>query len=750
MPSLTYVARQPGPFAALVQAAEIGGLRLHPLPPIRVRDRFYDSDDAELLQRGLVLRVRDQDGARTAALRVLACAEGPTHLPDDVELSGDARRLDLPPGPLADVVRDTVRGDRLHVLLALRQYRTPRVAFDGERPLALLSFDVVVYEVPGAQVVSNEVEVEPLGEAEASDIECLAATFRQQGMEPVADTKVERGIRRLPRSLSKPALVLPRERVVLEAALASGSPLLQRRARVVLLDARGFRPDTIAAQTGLSMARVRYWRQRFREVRLEILNGDLRASPRRSPPRPTFPGSVQASGAAPPTTTAALATPPAGPPAEPAGVESAGMERGGLASEAPAPSGDMTALLAMFSPSETETPLLDHDALADGDAEDEDPDIEEWSSREPARTTTSETTGALRAAYPVVIGPFASTVPATSAQRAFDPTEPGPQALPGGDGATVRTPRIEREEGGSPRAEPGRPRRRPVLSGETSLLHAAQATIAYHVASLEDALARLAAGRSDADARRLLIACHRVRLSVESFRMVLPERASACLLLALRPLVADLDCALDLGRAAEVVDTPEAPFADRRARALESALQRLDGDRQRAWGGRARRLLARLDAQRADGLLLGDDFPLPPDDFVGQPGDLPMPSRLRHVLGSMVWARYEAIRVFEDEIEREVEPEVAYHLAIAASGLHFVLGLAANAAAESVRDLAAFLNDIEQVLGQYRHRAQTAELLGEWGPGPDRSELANRAVRAWEALSGPAFRGRIAAVVASI
>ncbi len=778
MPSPTYVARRPGPFTALVQAAQLGGLRLHPLPPVHVRDRFYDTEDGELLRRGLALRVRDQEGTRTAALRPLSSDEVPSGLPEEVVFDdAEPGRLNLPPGPLAEYVRSIVGTDRLRLLLALRQYRTPRVTLARERTVGLLSFDVVVYEVPGAQVVSNEVEIEPMGAENLTALARLAPVLQEHGLEAVADSKFARGIVRLPRTLSQPSLLLPRERRRLEAVEASGPPLLQRRARIVLLDARGFRPDTIAAQTGLSMARVRHWRQRFREVRMGILDVEADAAVQRQPTSPvaptTVPGPADAFATPPPrlevgsvptshsgtqrSTTPASAdsqashepprpapeTPPAESPVEPPAAseppvaaeppEISSAQSAPPPAEAPPPAGDglsvsppdshdMAELLEMFAPQETATPLLGEALLDEDDLDfDEDDEPQEPSVREervslshPSAVTHAPAVAPARApsrsaAYPVILGPF-------------------------GAAAT-----LSREARGAVR--------RPVLTGGTALLHAAQGTIAYHVATFETALDRLAAGRTEDNGRRLLIACHRVRLAVESFQMVLPADAAARLVHALRPLAVDLDAALDFGRAAEADPSRSTDFIARRDHALHSALSRMGDGRRREWAARARRLLDRLNAQR-DGAL--DDLPLPSDDYVGEPGERPGPSRLRHVVGSMLWARFEAVRAFENEVRGEVDPQMAYHLAVAISGLHFVLGLAARATEEAVRDLSEQLNEAEHEAATYRHARRTADLVAAAGGTAAAPVDASSLVRVWEGVCGASFRERLAALVASI
>lgn len=732
MSSSTFVARRPGQFPALVQTADLGGLRLQALPPVRARDRFFDTADGALLHRDLALRVREQDGVQTAALRALAPETAPRALPPDATLPAGAGPLELPPGPLAEFVRGIIGDDALQLLLALRQYRTPRVAFRGDQPVALLSFDVVAHELASDEYVSDEAEIEPLGAGGPEDVERIAEALRGRGLEPTAESKFERGLVRLRRPLSEPVLLAPRERRELEETATAGPPLLRRRARVVLLDARGFRPDTIATQTGLSMARVRAWREQFREVRMGILDPAFAALAPLAPP-------VRNSAAPPPSE-----PPAADPVAEPWAAFSEGD---GMQPPAdPTQSRDLAELLDLFTPGETSTPLLgpepdvEEDLERDLDEDLDDVDVEQRggagleqapfspSPRASEAPPAAPPSRSRQVAYPVVLGPFARTVP--PARRPSAQPSAAPQVAPAAQ--PERPPPAERL-------------RRPHLTGETPLLQAAQQTIAYHVAGLDRAVGRLA-GRSQDDVRRLLVACHRVRLAVEAFRRVLPEQAADKLVSALRPLVADLDVALDLGRASAAYGIGRVDLAVRRAQALESALGHLGADRQRDWAQRAQRLLRRLSEQSADGLLLSDDAPPPPDDFVGQQGGVPVPSRLGHVIGSMLWSRYEAVRAFEGHLEGDVDAETSYRLATAISGLHFVLGLAAKASEGPIQEVAAALTEAEQQVAEYRHARRTGELVG----APADGEAGGGAVReAWRRLIAPEFRAQLAAVAAA-
>lgn len=730
MRSTTYLAPTPESLSALLLAPEIGGLRLEPFEPVEVRDQFFDTPVGDLLARGFLLRVREQNRARSASLRWLRPEAGAPDLPDDVRIDGAAANQLVPPGPFAEALRRLVGDEPLTQVLALAQSRTVRVGMDGDRAAALFSFDVVTYETPGAPVTSHEVEVQPLGEPSPAVLGRVHADLVGRGLDPEAASKYERGIVHLPRSLTQAVLLTPAEREALEAAAASDVPLLARRARIVLLDAKGLRPDTIAAQTGLSMARVRHWRLRFRKHRLGILELDEHGVSAPPAELPVAPAPAPVPDPAPPSDAAPEAAPEAGDgpeveaapaseaeaPASAVGGSSGGVGGDGLAQPENdlAESRDMADLLDLFTPAETDTPLLGDDpdeetderfdAPRDGLGEDPvggapappatgggAPVLE--APTRPPRPAGPRGAAPSRAAFPVVLGP----VPARPA--------PAPEAAPP---------------------------RRPALSGETPLVEAARATLAYHVASFEAAADRLAARRTMSDVRRLLLAAHRVRLGAEAFRMVLPGAASERLIAGLRPLVVRLDAALDAGRTRD----PASGGA-----AVAGVLAWLDGDDRRLWTARARRLLDRLAAQRDDGVLLGDDLPFPPDDFVGERGDAPVPSRLRHVLASLLWDRYEAVRAFEADLEAgpDVSPQVAYHLAVAVSGLHFALGLAERASSGPVRAVAETLDGVEHLLLQYR-----GEVLGgeDRGPEPVRE--------AWAALLAPDFRARLAEVAAGV
>jgi|GEM_PF-5091328 len=267
-PVPTYVARFPGPFGALVQAPTLGGLRLEPLPAVRVRDVFWDTPSADLLDAGWVLRVRHREapdgdgvGGRDAALRSLAGDRPPVPLPGD---PADGLTDNL--GPALDGVLGR-RPDRLLPLFEIRQFRTPRVVYDADRPVAVLSLDVVVADTgrPAGRV-SHEARLRLTSHGGPADLIRLDPALREHGLVPSTRSTVERAIQRI-----VPLRLLPDEREAVAQRAASGDPDLAIRAAAVARVARGAAPADVAAALGVSLDEVEVWAEAVADHRLAAL-----------------------------------------------------------------------------------------------------------------------------------------------------------------------------------------------------------------------------------------------------------------------------------------------------------------------------------------------------------------------------------------------------------------------------------------------------------------------------------------------
>ncbi|MGB3543002.1 hypothetical protein, partial [Rubrivirga sp.] len=602
----------------------------------------------------------------------------------------------LPDGDLRDVVLEVAGDIALRSLFTLRRYLTPRIAHAGNARFGMLSFDVVVFEVPGGRVVSNEVEVHVEGDAAIPD--ALDRVFREHGLEPASRSAFERAVLRVRRSLDETALVLPDERLVLEGAVREGGSLAPI-AQVILLDERGFRPDTIATQTGLGMARVRQVRERFREVRLSVLE-------------PLAPMPLRRSFQVPA---------PVRRPAPPPSVTTEESSRGDGSPLLPG-TDTLDDLLDLFEAEAPDTPLFG----------DEPADDEGGGAAVAARPTFS------RRRYPVVLGPVATPALARRPSTSF---------------SEVNLATIERSKPAPvDQAQPERLETDFELHPETPLLAAAHSLVDHRLSEFETASTQFLLSRAPSDARPLVVSAHGVRLALESFRSVLPQLSAQHLVVGLRPLVSDLDAALDYSRAAlaaaRSVDAAPTHLGKRARWALDAAAARLRSDEHFQWQNRARRLLARVAAEAASGLSRSDDSGQQREDYVGAPLSGAPPTRLHHILGSQLWSRFEAIRVLEDDLDAPTA-ETARRLSVAISGLLFVLEVVAPIAKEAgphASSVVRALRAAEESTVSARQKAVTAGLLGV----ADREPTFDGMTGVWRAITSPAFRSRLGAIVQAI
>ncbi len=110
----------------------------------------------------------------------------------------------------------------------------------------------------------------------------------------------------------------------------------------------------------------------------------------------------------------------------------------------------------------------------------------------------------------------------------------------------------------------------------------------------------------------------------------------------------------------------------------------------------------------------------------------------------MLWARYEALRAFEDDVDAPETAEGVYHLTLAVSALHFVLGIVEKATTGDARALAARLDAAEGRLGARRQTLRTAELSGL------PAEASDAIAEVWADLTSPDLRALLASVAAGI
>jgi hypothetical protein len=290
-------------------------------------------------------------------------------------------------------------------------------------------------------------------------------------------------------------------------------------------------------------------------------------------------------------------------------------------------------------------------------------------------------------------------------------------------------------------------RPRPRLRGDTPILHAAGAVLAYQVGCLDEASEALVARGAPADARKALLAAHRVRLALETFEDFLPERPVERLHDRLRGVARALDALVDADATIDAARAGGGAVAGdmeaRRTAALRRVTTRLTAARHAQWRRRMGRLLSLLEARVAAGDLEAGFFRQPPTDYVGDDEKRPHRLYMRHLVGSTIWRRYEEIRAYESLIDGRDEARLR-PLAARCAALAFTLGLASDAAPAQARAASRRLADLEASLGGLRRAGSLPEA------GPADAVDPHLVGAAWTAVVDDAFRSDLAAVAAAL
>ncbi len=287
-------------FDRLCQLNELIGYRLEPAGIKQVRDHYLDTDDQAIMRAGYALRLRRKasvttpsrdlqsesvaEETLTATLKGLGGADAASGIHQRAEHEVPVNNADpttWPDSSARDLALQLSGGQRLRELFSLSQERSLRLLYDDSsddvRRVAELSLDTVA---PGGYESHPyfELEIELLDQGNEADLHALADELRTSwGLPPEPRSKFERGLALIdaiaPRAQQEKGLetlLTADERIALQVWMETGSPTLQRRARIILLDDAGQSTSAIAAEVGLSPRQVRRWRAAFRQNRMGI------------------------------------------------------------------------------------------------------------------------------------------------------------------------------------------------------------------------------------------------------------------------------------------------------------------------------------------------------------------------------------------------------------------------------------------------------------------------------------------------
>ena len=792
-----YIVRRSGAFSAVLAATVMDRYRLEPLASEQIRDTYLDTEAGDLLSQAYVLRIRKHNDYTQATLKSLGGAEGPLHRRIEIESIIDRAldeegRLDLPDGPLKEVLDRLIGGNALFPLLHLRQYRSPRVVFDGNRLVGVLSLDVIATETEIGPDVSHQIEVELAKDGREADIYRLDPILKEKGMEPADTSKFERSLILLQRNPSTPIRLLPNERAVLQRYQEKGTPLFRRRARVVFLSARGLNPLTVASKVGLSLRRTEHWIDAFRRQRMAIFEDattDRGGPAGRSGARLYRISELLSSGLPGPElfpidrsveqSWSGLGDAHDPAPSIPTDVDRGsphaphdiGRERGNAPSE-----------IVRHESLESEHRATDPtDAMSMGDGSGGQHPV--LAMTQPVSTPQSfaftQDAGAL--VHPVATTEDPTPLPSLATEARNEEyvvveqepiseaitVDPDPESIsPENDAAKLTS----AEESAILIPD------RPVLGAEDTVLSAAERVLRYQYAWQADAVNRAKVSSEDPRSiQRLLISVHRLRIALQLFDDYLPTRSVLRLHRGLRGMARALDVLSDLDHSIAHVELARGEANSDEAPALGVVVDSLNAERQAAWKAvhvrlknatytqwmrRFERLLDQLALQVDEGVQVDDFTPKQPDNYLDNQAALPRRTRLQHMLGSAVWRRYESLRAFDSTVG-PTTADLLHPLGVACAAMQFVLALTNGCSDVSVRDVSQPLARIESRLAVLHHARLTANALKAFVEVAGvaslhdslrevQSEVIAEAIEMWGELIDPVYRQSLARVVASL
>lgn len=183
----------------LTAALATVGLTPSPARTVVHKDRYYDDARLSLARAGYAVRRRMAEGELLATLKTLGTIQGAVHHRDEIELpipdTGDP--WDPWPEPIAERIRMVTDPRMLRGTCELVVQRTSFELRDGDRVVAVASFDAVGARKPQGQRSAhwNELEVEAardVGDAAALLHRTQEALERLMPLVPSQQTKLER------------------------------------------------------------------------------------------------------------------------------------------------------------------------------------------------------------------------------------------------------------------------------------------------------------------------------------------------------------------------------------------------------------------------------------------------------------------------------------------------------------------------------------------------------------------------------
>ncbi len=188
-------------FEQLLARTALGSYQLRLAQEQHLLDHYLDTAGRSILRGGYACRLRESAGRWRAALKSLGRSEGAVHQREEheVEASPDAQPSAWPPSSARDLALQLSQGQPLIELCVIRQRRTERGVWQGQRHAAYLSLDVTEIVVGERRVSGRELEIELAPGGAVEDLRALELALGDYGLLPQPRSKFERALALLDR-----------------------------------------------------------------------------------------------------------------------------------------------------------------------------------------------------------------------------------------------------------------------------------------------------------------------------------------------------------------------------------------------------------------------------------------------------------------------------------------------------------------------------------------------------------------------
>jgi CHAD domain-containing protein len=287
-----YTVPNPEMFQRLQALEDLCGYSLRDPQVREVHDTYLDTADRHVLAAGYFCRRRESAQGILITLKALApstaaasrvpgtppCALDMVDGAEEVHrreeweatLPADAPLAEWPPGPVRDHLLQWAGDAPLTPLVELDQTRQVRTVMQGERTVAELSLDEVVFSAGDRRETALELEIELKAEGKEDDLAALVTCLRSGGgLSPEPRSKFARALAFLEGQPGGTGLLQPDERAIL-LRIAAQDGRYGQRARALLAVDEGTSLREASRRAPLSRQRVRYWLRLLQQTRLNI------------------------------------------------------------------------------------------------------------------------------------------------------------------------------------------------------------------------------------------------------------------------------------------------------------------------------------------------------------------------------------------------------------------------------------------------------------------------------------------------